>query len=215
VREEDIHENLKKAVLEYDKERAAVSAKEAIAEQLDPIKMMDVILDAIKQVGDEFSRGELWLPELVGAAEAVKSAIPVIEEEIKKRERKRETVGVVVIGTVKGDIHDIGKNLVATFLTVNGFGVIDLGVDISAEKFIEAVIKHKPNVLAMSALLTVTGHEQRNVIDALKETGIRDKVKVMVGGGAITQGFADDIGADGYDPTAAGAAQLAKSLLAK
>ena len=155
------------------------------------------------------------IPELVGAAEAMKSATPIIEEEIRKIGKKRETAGVIVIGTVKGDIHDIGKNMVATLVTIDGFTVHDLGTDLSAEQFIEAVKQYQADILAMSALLTMTAREQRKVIDALKKAGLRDKVRVMVGGAAITQEFADDIGADGYDPTAVGAVKLARRLTGK
>lgn len=211
----EILRNLKKAVLEYDGEAAANWARKALEEMVDPTKALDALTEGIKQVGDGYGRGELWLPDLVGAAEVMKSAVPILEEEIKRRGKKRETAGVIVLGTVKGDIHDIGKNIVATLLTINGFGVVDLGVDVATEKFIGAVVQHKADILALSALLTMTAHEQRRVIDALKEEGIRDKVKVMVGGGALTQGFADDIGADGYEPTAVGAAKLARRLIGK
>ena len=208
----EILAKLKKAVIEYNAEAAASWARKALEEGIDPLEALDALTKGIKQVGDGYGRGELWLPDLIGAAEAMSSAMPIIEEEIKSRGMKRETAGVIIIGTVKGDIHDIGKNIVATLLTIDGFDVIDLGVDVAAEKFIEAMIKHKPSILAMSALLTMTAPEQRKVIDALKKEGIRDKVKVLIGGAAITQEFADDIGADGYDPTAAGAVNLARRL---
>ena len=208
----EILAKLKKAVIEYNAEAAASWARKALEEGIDPLEALDALTKGIKQVGDGYGRGELWLPDLIGAAEAMSSAMPIIEEEIKSRGMKRETAGVIIIGTVKGDIHDIGKNIVATLLTIDGFDVIDLGVDVAAEKFIEAIIKHKPSILAMSALLTMTAPEQRKVIDALKKEGIRDKVKVLIGGAAITQEFADDIGADGYDPTAAGAVNLARRL---
>ena len=212
---DEILQNLNKAILEYDRERAASWAKKAVAEKLDPIKAMDAMTAAIRQVGAGFGRGELWLPELVGAAEAMKSATPIIEEEIKKKGKKHETAGVIVIGTVKGDIHDIGKNMVATLVAIDGFTVHDLGTDLSAEQFIEAVKQYQADILAMSALLTMTAREQRKVIDALKKAGLRDKVRVMVGGAAITQEFADDIEADGYDPTAVGAVKLARRLTGK
>lgn len=208
----EILAKLKKAVIEYNVEAAASWARKALEEGIDPLEALDALTKGIKQVGDGYGRGELWLPDLIGAAEAMSSAMPIIEEEIKSRGMKRETAGVIIIGTVKGDIHDIGKNIVATLLTIDGFDVIDLGVDVAAEKFIQAIIKHKPSILAMSALLTMTAPEQRKVIDALKKEGIRDKVKVLIGGAAITQEFADDIGADGYDPTAAGAVNLARQL---
>jgi methanogenic corrinoid protein MtbC1 len=145
----------------------------------------------------------------------MQAAMPLIEAELRKTGAKRESLGTVVVGTVFGDIHSIGKAMVCTLLTAGGFEVHDLGVNIKAEEFIEAIDEYKADVLAMSALLTMTAAEQRKVIDTLKERGIREKVKVMVGGGAITADFAESIGADGYDPTAPGAVGLAKRLLGK
>ena len=192
-------ENLKRVVVEYNSEGAASWARKAVEEKIDPIKALDALTEAIRQVGDGFGRGELWLPDLVGAADAMQAATPILEEELKKRGAKRETPGTVVAGTVFGDIHSIGISMVCTLLTAGGFEVHDLGA----------------NILAMSALLTMTAPEQRKVIDALKEKGIRGKVKVMVGGGAITADFAESIGADGYDPTAPGAVELARRLVGK
>ena len=170
---------------------------------------------AIKQVGDGFGKGELWLPDLVGAADAMTSATPIIEEEIKRRGITRESLGTIVIGTVYGDIHTIGKTMVATLLTAEGFVVNDLGINVTSERFVEGIKKYKADILAMSALMTVTAPEQRKVIETLKKEGLRDKVKIMVGGGAITQEFANSIGADGYDPTAPGAVKLACGLIRK
>jgi len=206
-------DNLRKAVLDYDVEGAANWATKAVEERTDPIEAVEALTQTIRQVGDGFARGELWLPELVGAAAAMKSAMPIIEEEIKRTGKKRETLGTVVLGAVYGDIHDIGKNMVATLLMANGYAVHDLGINITAEEFVEAVRKHKPDILAMSALLTMTSYEQMNVITALKNEGLRDQVKIMVGGGAITQEFADGIGADGYEPSAPLAAKLANRLM--
>ena len=208
-------ENLKRAVVEYDTEAAAIWAKKVVEEKVNPIKALDALTETIKQVGDRFGRGELWLPDLVGAADAMQAAMPIIEEELKRTGAKRETLGTVVAGTVFGDIHSIGKSMVCTLLTAGGFEVHDLGVNIKAEEFLEAIEKHQADILAMSALLTMTAPEQRKVIDALKEKGIREKVKVMVGGGAITTDFAESIGADGYDPTAPGAVELARRLVRK
>jgi corrinoid protein of di/trimethylamine methyltransferase len=211
----DILGNLKKAIIEYDPDSAADWARKAVDEQIDPLKIFDVLTTSLRQVGDAFGRGELFLPELIAAAQAMEAATPVITEELKKRDLKREPLGTVVIGTVLGDIHTIGKAMVSRLLTAEGFTVHDLGVNISAEAFIKAVRDYKPNILAMSALLTTTAPEQAKVINALQDAGIRDKVKVMVGGGAITQEFAQSIGADCYDPTAPGAVGLAKRLIGK
>ncbi len=208
-------ENLKRAVVEYDTEAAASWARKIVEEKVDPIKALDALTETIKQVGDRFGRGELWLPDLVGAADAMQAAMPIIEEELKRTGAKRETMGTVVAGTVFGDIHSIGKSMVCTLLVAGGFEVHDLGVNIKAEEFLEAMEKYQADILAMSALLTTTAAEQKKVIDTLKEKGIREKVKVMVGGGAITAEFAESIGADGYDPTAPGAVELARRLVGR
>ncbi len=211
----DIIENLVKAVLEYNSEGAANWARKVVGEKVDPIEALDAMTVAIRQVGDGFAIGEFWLPDLVGAAYAMSAATPIIEEEVKRRGSKRETLGTIVVGTVYGDIHSIGKTMVATLLTAEGFTVYDVGINVSAEEFIQAIKKYKPEILAMSALLTTTAQEQRRVIETLKKEGLRDKVKIMIGGGAITQEFAASIGADGYDATAPGAARLARRLVAK
>jgi len=208
-------EKLKRAVIECNAEAAASWARKAVAAKIDPIKATDALTEAIRQVGDRFGRGELWLPDLVGAADAMQAAMPILEEELKRTDTKRETLGTVVAGTVFGDIHSIGKSMVCTLLIAGGFEVHDLGVNIKAEEFLEAIEKYQADILAMSALLTTTAIEQRKVIDALKAKGIREKVKVMVGGGAITAEFARNIGANGYDPTAPGAVELARRLVGK
>lgn len=210
---QEVLENLKKAILEYDAAGAANWAKRAVEEKNDPLKAIDALIEVIKKVGDGFGKGELFLPELMGAAEAMQSAMPILEAEIVKKGMERKSLGTVVIGTVYGDIHDIGKTMVGTLLTTGGFSVHDLGVNKSVEEFVQAVKQYQPDILAMSALLTMTAPEQRKVIDTLKKEGLRDKTKVMVGGGAITQEFADEIGADGYDATAPGAVGLARRLL--
>ena len=211
----DVLEELKKAILTYNREGAASWARKAVQEKIDPVEALDVMTVAIRQIGDGFGKGELWLPDLVGAAAAMTSAMPIIEEEIKRVGAKRESVGTVVIGTVYGDIHTIGKTMVATMLTADGFAVNDLGINVTAESFVQGIAENKADILAMSALMTTTAPEQRKVIETLKREGLRDKVKIMVGGGAITQDFADSIGADGYDPIAPGAVKLARRLVGK
>lgn len=211
----EILENLKRAVMEYDVDGAASWASKAVVEQIDPLQALDALTAGIRQVGDAFGRDELFLPELAAAADAMQRAMPIIEEELKKREVERKTLGTVVIGTVYGDIHNIGKSMVSTLLIAEGFTVHDLGINITAGEFIKAVSNYKADILAMSALLTITAPEQAKVISALKETGIRDKVKIMVGGGAITYKFAESVEADGYDPTAPGAVTLARRLIGK
>jgi len=211
----EVLENLKKAIIGYDREGAADWAKKAVQEKIDPIKALDTMTVAIRQIGDGFGKGELWLPDLVGAAAAMTSATPIIEEEIKRVGATRKSLGTVIIGTVYGDIHTIGKTMVATLLTASGFTVNDLGINVTAQSFVQGINEYKADILAMSALMTTTAPEQRKVIEALKKEGIRDTVQIMVGGGAITQEFADSIGADGYDPTAPGAVELARRLVGK
>lgn len=211
----ELVDNLKKAILEYDSEGAAKLARMAVVEKLDPVKVMDAMTEAIRRVGDGFGKGELFLPDLVGAADAMSAAMPIIEEEMKRVKVSRENAGTVVIGTVYGDIHTIGKTMVSTLLVANGFVVNDLGINVTAEEFMAGIKQYQPDVLAMSALMTTTAPEQRKVIETLKQDGLRDKVKIMIGGGAITQEFADSIGADGYDPTAPGAVKLARRLIGR
>jgi methanogenic corrinoid protein MtbC1 len=212
---EEILKDLERAIIRYDKTLAAGAAKRAIEGKLDLMEVLDVMTAAVRQVGDGFAKGELWLPDLVGAGEAMASALPIIEEELRKTGQRRASLGTVVIGTVYGDFHTIGKTLVAALLRAEGFTVYDAGVNVIPEEFVEAVRTHSPDILAMSALMTMTAPEQKKTIEILKKEGLRVKVKIMVGGGAITQGFADSIGADGYDPTAPGAAKLARRLLGK
>ena len=171
--------------------------------------------ETLRIIGDGFEKGEFFLPDLIGAADAMTVALPILEVEIKKKGSKVKSLGNIVIGTVYGDIHSIGKTMVATLLTAAGFGVFDIGIDLKAEAFIDAVKKHNAGILSMSALLTVTAPEMKKVIGQLKKEGLRDRIRIMVGGGAITQEFTDSIGADGYGPAAPGAAKLAKKLLGK
>jgi methanogenic corrinoid protein MtbC1 len=211
--ENKILDNLKRVVLEYDSKGAVDWAKKAIEEKVEPLKALEALTEAIRQVGDDFETGERFLPELVAAADAMQKATSILEEEIQRIGAKRESAGVIVMGTVFGDIHNIGKTMVCTLLTANGFEVIDLGVDVEASRFIEAIKEHKPDILGMSALLTPMASEQRKVIEMVKNEGLRDKVKIMVGGGAIDEAVAKSNGADGYESTAPGAVKLAKRLI--
>lgn len=210
---DEILENLGKAILEYDNAGAEHWARRAIEAKIDPIQAIDTLTRAIRQVGDGYGRGELWLPDLVGAASAMQSAMPIIEEQLRKEGKTRESLGVVIVGTVFGDIHNIGKDMVSTLLMAGGFEVIDLGINVKSEQFVAAVKEQSPEILAMSALMTMTAPELGKVINSLIEGGLRDKVKIMVGGGAITKEFAEKIGADGFAPTAPGAVGLAKTLI--
>ena len=206
-------DDLQKAIVTYAAEDALKLASRTVKEGIDPLAALDAMTLGIRQVGDGFNKGELWLPDLIRASEAFQAALPILMEELTRSGKERKSSGVLVIGTVFGDIHNIGKDMVATLLVADGFVVHDLGVNVTAERFIEAVKAHRADLVAMSALLSISAPEQRKVIAALKSTGLRDTVRIMVGGGAITQEFADSIGADGYAATAPLAAALARTLL--
>lgn len=210
---EEILGNVKNAVLDFDVKRTESWTRKAVEKRIDLIEVADALTEAVRLVGERFAQGEFFLPELVIAGEAMKNAMRIVETELKKTGKSLKTLGVIVIGTVAGDIHDIGKTLVATLLASAGFEVIDLGVDIIASKFVEAVKTYKPNILAMSALLTSTAPEQKKVINLLRNEGLRDDVKVLVGGGAITKELAAEIGAEGYAATAPEAVKEAKKIL--
>ena len=211
----DSIEELQRAIKEYKPELAINSTKTAIEEGIPPNEIFKAMTIAIREVGDHFGSGELWLPDLMGASDALTKAAPIVEEALQKTGGQRESLGNVVIGTVRGDIHNTGKNMVALLLTAEGFAVHDLGVDVSTDRFVSAVKEHNADILAMSALMTTTLTGMKEVIDSLKKEGIRDKIKVMIGGAPVTQQYADTIGADGYDPTAPGGAKLARKLLQK
>jgi len=172
--------------------------------------LFDVLIPAMKEVGDRFERNEYFVPEMLIAARAMQSGMTLLKPKLV--ESGVEPIGKVAIGTVKGDLHDIGKNLVAMMMEGSGFEVMDLGVDASPEKFVDAV-KAGVDVLAMSALLTTTMPSMKTTIDALVEAGVRDQVKVLIGGAPVTQAYADQIGADGYAADASSAATMAEVLL--
>jgi 5-methyltetrahydrofolate--homocysteine methyltransferase len=211
----EILTQMKDAILAYNVKTAADCAKRAIEERVDVLNIANAATEAIKQIGDSYGRGEVWLPELIGGADVLKAVMSVVEEELKKTGRKPQSLGTVVIGAVYGDVHSIGKDLIGALARAEGFQVIDLGVDVKSEVFMEAIRKHSPEIIAMSALLTTTAPEQAKVIKMLKDEGLRAKVKVAVGGGAITAAFSKSIGADGYEPTAPLAVKLFKKLLGK
>jgi corrinoid protein of di/trimethylamine methyltransferase len=206
-------ENLVEAIRKYDGEAAASWAQQAMDAGVDPVAALNAVSGVLKNIGDLFGQEELWLPDLIGSADAAQAALAVIEEKITESGKEPERLGTVVLGTVFGDIHTIGKTMVGALLTAHGFKVLDLGTNVTSAQFVAAVKKNKADILAMSALLTTTAVEQAKVIDTLEEEGLKDKVKVMVGGGAITEEFAEEIGADGYRGTAPEAVDLAAELM--
>jgi corrinoid protein of di/trimethylamine methyltransferase len=167
----------------------------------------------LDEVGQQFGCGEMFLPDLVLAAEAMKAAMAVLEPELNRRGAARQMLGTVVIGTVEGDIHDIGKTLVATMLSASGFKVYDLGVDVSIQSFVDKAGEVEANLIGLSALLTTTMVKQKVLIEALEEAGLRSKIKVLVGGAPVTRSWADEIGADGYSEDAIGAVAVARELV--
>jgi len=171
------------------------------------------LIPAMDRIGIKFKSGEIYIPEVLIAARAMHAGMTVLKPILSKSTTNLSKK--VVIGTVKGDLHDIGKNLVVMMLEGGGFEVIDLGIDISADKFIEAIQKHQPQVVGMSALLTTTIKEMKNILQAIEKAGLRKKVKTIIGGAPVNEKFAKEIGADGYAPDAASAVDMVKSLLAK
>ncbi|MCR4407411.1 MAG: corrinoid protein [Anaerolineae bacterium] len=213
---EELFAQMAKAIVDGDPERAEALARQALELGVDPLEAINRgFTPGINRVGELFASGEYFLPDLVIGGEAMKAAVAVLEPELARRQEKRAILGKVVIGTVEGDIHEIGKTLVATMLSANGFQVRDVGVDVSAEDFVAAVQDMGANLLGLSALLTTTMLNQRKVIEALQKAGLRDRVKVMVGGAPVTRQWAEEIGADGYAEDAVGSVALAKQLVAQ
>lgn len=213
---DDLFEKLTNSLVDGDPDAATALTQQALAAGLEPMAIIrQGLMPGMDIVGQKFSDGEYFLPDLIIAAEGMKMAMELLEPELRARQQALETAGVVVIGTVKGDIHEIGKSLVATMLSANGFTVYDLGVDVPKEAFIAKIKETGANILGMSALLTTTMTQQREVIKALEEAGLRAQVKVMVGGAPVTKGWAEEIGADDYAEDAMGAVQKAKKLVRK
>lgn len=204
---------LSEAILKGDAKTAEAVTREAIEAKADPQELVNkYMIPAMDEVGRKFEADELFVPELLVTARAMKKALEVIKPLLAAKGAK--PIGKVVVGTVKGDLHDIGKNLVASMLEGAGFEVLDLGVDVSPEKFIAAVKEHTPNIVALSALLTTTMPSMKGTIEQISSAGLRSQVKVIIGGAPVTQDYANEIGADGYSENANGAVGLARKLVA-
>ena len=199
------------------KEKEALDLVQKKLDQgVDPLEILAEAREGLKTVGEKFSCGDYFIPDLVFSGEILNRIAKMVEPFLKgKTEEKRERRGKVIIGTVKGDIHDIGKSVVAAVLQANGYDVVDLGIDVEDAKFVKAAQEHKANCVAMSSLLTLTIQNMGVVIQKLKEAGIRNQVKVIVGGAPVTQEFADGIGADAFGHDAADAVKKMKLLLGK
>ena len=211
---EELYKKMAQSIIDGDSDASTALAKEAIALGLHPLDAITKgFVVGVNTVGDAFGGGDAFLPELVMAGEAMKAAVAVLDPELKKRGTERRMLGKVVIATVEGDIHEIGKSLVATMLGASGFEVYDLGVDAPSEKIIKKALEVNADIIAMSALLTTTMIRQREVIEELEKEGLRGRFKVMVGGAPITRDWVQKIGADGYSEDAVGAVVIAKQLL--
>jgi 5-methyltetrahydrofolate--homocysteine methyltransferase len=215
-----MEENMENSIQEiYDNvitgKRDVVSPKvqEALDMELSPEEILNQgLIAAMQEVGDRFERGEFYVPEMLIAARAMQAGLAILKPFLAEQGIK--TAGTVVIGTVKGDLHDIGKNLVAMMLEGAGFDIIDLGTDVPPEKFAQAIREHDAQIVGMSALLTTTMQNMQSTIEAIEDLGVRESVKIVIGGAPVTDTFAKEIGADGYAPDASRAVNIAKNLLA-
>jgi corrinoid protein of di/trimethylamine methyltransferase len=211
---DELYQAMSQSVIDGEPEQAEALAQKAVSLDLNPLEVIDHgYTYGMNVLGDRFARGEVFLPHLVMGGEAMKVAIAVLEPELARRQQQRQVLGKVVIGTVAGDIHEIGKSLVATMLSANGFQVFDLGVDVPVSTFVEKAREVEADIVGLSALLTTTMLNQRRVIESFQEAGLREKVKVIVGGAPVSPSWAEEIGADGYSENAVGAVALAKELM--
>ncbi|TET82678.1 MAG: cobalamin-binding protein [Anaerolineales bacterium] len=211
--EQEIYDKLAQAVVDGEDEIAVETAKAALVAGLDPLACINNgLTEGMNRVGELFDSGEYYLPDLIIGGEAMKAAMEVLEPALLD-DQEREVLGKVVIGTVEGDLHEIGKNLVATLLSVSGFRVTDIGIDKSPADFLNAVIEADADIVGASALLTTTMLVQGQIVEALEDAGLRDKVKVIVGGAPVNQSWADQIGADAYGENAISSVAIAKKLM--
>jgi corrinoid protein of di/trimethylamine methyltransferase len=216
AREDEVYSRMRASILDYDEEAAAAAAREAVDAGIDPVVAVEKgFAGAIRELGEAFDRMEIFLPQLVMAADAMKAGVGVLEQAMTSRGGTLEKKGVIVLGTVQGDIHDIGKTIVGAMLQANGYEVHDLGVDVPSTRFIQAAQEMGAHIIAISALLSTTMLHQRDVIELLRNKGLADKYFVIVGGAPVTQKWADEIGANAFARHAGEAANVLESRRAE
>jgi len=205
---------MRQSIIDGAPDTATSLAQQAVAQGVAPIDAINSgYVPGMYAVGEQFAKGQMFLPDMMASAEAMRAAMAVLDPELKKQGAVRPMAGVVVLGTTKGDIHEIGKTLVGTLLTAHGFRVHDLGVDVSGEKFADKAREFHADIVGVSALLTTTMRNQKTVVEALEKAGLRQQIKIIVGGAPVTRRWADEIGADGYAKDAMSAVGLAQELM--
>ena len=210
----DVMEELKESVMNYDEEAAARAAKQVLKLKMDPyMAITQILTPAIQQVGELFHKGEAYLPQLIMAADAMSAAIKILEKEVSKERMESTRKGRIVLGTVKGDIHNIGKNIVGIMLTTAGYEVIDLGVDVEPSKFIDEAERSHAQIIGASALMTFTASNMKLLSDYLEMEGVRKKYKLIFGGGPITEAWAKEMGGDAYAPDAVKAVDVINKMM--
>jgi len=211
---QDTYSAMQHSIINGEPESAAALAREALVSRIPPLDAINNgYVPGMHEVGEQFARGQMFLPDMMAAAEAMRAAMAVLEPELTRLGTERPMAGVVVLGTTKGDIHEIGKILVGTMLTAHGFRVHDLGVDVAGDAFAAKAIELRADIVGVSALLTTTMRNQKGVIESLEKAGVRSQVRVMVGGAPVTRRWAEEIGADGYAKDAMSAVALAQQLM--
>jgi len=205
---------MRQSIMDGAPATSAELARQALGDGIMPLEAINSgYVPGMHAVGEQFAKGQMFLPDMLASAEAMRAAMAVLDPELKKLGSERPVAGTVVLGTTQGDIHEIGKSLVGTLLSAHGFRVYDLGVDVSGEKFAAKALEFGADIVGVSALLTTTMRNQKTVIEALEKSGLRAKVKVMVGGAPVTRRWAEEIGADGYAKDAMTAVELARNLM--
>jgi len=205
---------MRQSIIDGAPDTASGLAQDAVAAGVAPLDAINQgYVPGMQDVGEQFAKGQMFLPDMMASAEAMRAAMAVLDPQLKRLGKERPLAGVVVLGTTKGDIHEIGKTLVGTLLTAHGFRVHDLGVDVSGEKFAATARELNADIIGVSALLTTTMRNQKGVVEAIEKAGLRAQVKIMVGGAPVTRRWAQEIGADGYAKDAMSAVDLARELM--